>query len=80
MSEVPFQRSIFARLALIAIAVSAGVTLLLWSVTAATIDRTGRAALSRARPRWASSVNILTMATGGAGAFQVRAMQRRQLA
>ncbi len=48
MSEVPFHRSIFARLALIAIAVSAGVTLLLWAVTATTIDRTGRATLSRA--------------------------------
>ena len=48
MSEVPFHRSIFARLVLWAIAVSVAVTLLLWGVTAATIDRSGRAALSRA--------------------------------
>jgi signal transduction histidine kinase len=48
VSEVPFHRSIFARLALWAIAVSVAVTLMLWVVTEATIDRSSRAALSRA--------------------------------
>ncbi|MDE2595239.1 MAG: HAMP domain-containing histidine kinase [Sphingomonadales bacterium] len=48
MSDVPFNRSIYARLVLWAIAVSITVTLLLWAVTEATIERSGRAALSRA--------------------------------
>lgn len=79
MSEVPFHRSIFARLALIAIAVSAGVTLLLWAVTATTIDRTGRAALSRA-----VDVDLAGLAdiyaSGGQGELERRIADRLALA
>lgn len=48
MSGVPLHRSIFARLAILAIAVSLALTLLLWVVTATTIERAGSAALERA--------------------------------
>lgn len=48
MSEVRFRDSIFARLVLMAILVSVVVTLLLWTVTLATMDRSTKAALMRA--------------------------------
>lgn len=48
MSDIPFHRSIFARLVIWVIAVSVAVTLLLWVVTATTIERSGREALLRA--------------------------------
>ena len=48
MSDVRFRDSIFARLVVLAILVSAGVTLLLWAVTLTTLDRGSKAALVRA--------------------------------
>lgn len=48
MKDVPFHRSIYARLMFWAMAVSLAVTLLLWAVTAETIRRTGTEALARA--------------------------------
>lgn len=48
MSEVRFRDSIFARLVVLAICVSVGVTVLLWAVTITTLDRGSKAALMRA--------------------------------
>ncbi len=48
MSEVPFHRSIFARQVIWAIAISVLATLLLWAVTVTTIERAGKASVSRA--------------------------------